>query len=247
MPEIDEKLLFRVGSGTVAENLKRSVEKGLLIENEDGTWSLPPREPSTNWAKVSFGPRMNCVFLLHFLFGTAYDQSAVPDGCRECYKVKVVPKTLRQLVAAWNIAKRIECQSKWGVDLDNRYSQDIYAGYFYTSGLPMARAIFRIARDAFNKDPKLGSDVVVKIKRGCSDYEAVLGPSDQYQFAPELKALEEYLARRFRNNKRNAVKSPPLLPLMNWIDVAFRIGDDTDLDFTGGQPWQPKTVTYDPV
>jgi hypothetical protein len=30
-----------------------------------------------------------------------------------------------------------------------------------------------------------------------------------------------------------------------WIETAFRIGDDTYLDFTGGKPLRKKTMTYD--
>jgi len=58
-----------------------------------------------------------------------------------------------------------------------------------------------------------------------------------------LKELEDYLKGRFRENK---VNQEPSLPLMYWIEVAFRIGDDTYLNFTGGQRLRPKSVTYDP-
>jgi len=32
----------------------------------------------------------------------------------------------------------------------------------------------------------------------------------------------------------------------NWIETAFRIGDDTYLDFTGGTRLREKTLTFDP-
>ena len=243
MPGNENPLALLIGPNTVAENLQGAVNRGLIVANGDGSWSLPQRNGADNWAKVHCGPPMTCRFLRKFLFYGAYAQSAVPDGCRDCYKVKVSLKTVRQLVAAWSIGKRVECHSKWGVDLDNKYSQDIYAGYFYAVGLPMAKAIFRTVREAVDQDPKLGIGVAINIKRGCSDYEAALGRSDEYRFAPELKELEDYLKGRFRENK---VNQEPSLPLMYWIEVAFRIGDDTYLNFTGGQRLRPKSVTYDP-
>ena len=192
---------------------------------------------------VPNGPPLGCVFLMNFVFRNAYGRSAVPHGCRECYKVKVVPRTLRELVAAWQIAKRIECRSKWGIDLYNPHSQNIYAGYFYTTGLDAARVLFKVVRQALNADPKLGPDITMTIKRGCSEYEEAVGPSDRYEFTPEMAELEAYLKSRFRERghpeKLNA-------PLAQWIDIAFRMGDDTYLDFTGGKRLRPKTVTYEP-
>ena len=190
----DELLALQVGDATVAENLKRAVEAGELVEEEDGCLRFAePRQQSQNWATVASGPPLGCDFLMQFLFQQAYAKSAVPQGCSACYKVKVVPRTLRELVAAWGIAKRIECRSKWGVDFNNPYSQNVYAGYFYEVGLDGARALYKVVRDIIDNDPKLGPDVQMSIKRGCSEYEAKLGPSDRYTFAPELKEVEEYL------------------------------------------------------
>lgn len=248
----EELLALRFGGASVAENIDRAIESGEVIRNEDGTFE---RSAATDeiadensdktigyWKFISHGPLLGCDFLLRFLFFHAYAESAVPYGCRACYKVKVLPRTLRELVAAWNIAKDIECRSKWGIDLGNRFSQNIYAGYYYASGLDMARAIFKVVREAMNADPKLGPGVPMVIKRGCSEYEATLGPSDRYEFAPELAELEDYLRSRFRRTKSKAYVSRPLV---NWVDLAFRIGDDTYLDFTGGKRLRTKQKTYE--
>ena len=241
----EELLALRIGGTTVGENIRRAIASGQLLEDKDGALRLAnERQRGGNWADVIHGPPLGCNFLMNFLFHQAYAESAVPHGCSACYKVKVVPRTLRELVAAWGIGKRIECRSKWGVDFYNRYSQNIYAGYFYTSGLDMARTIFKVVREAFNDDPKLGPDIAMWIKRGCSEYEAALGPSDRYEFAPELAELEAYLKSRYRANDKRAALPP--VPLGNWIEFAFRIGDDTYLDFTGGKRLRPKAMTYEP-
>lgn len=241
----EELLAVRVGGATVGENLKRAIENGEAIEDEDGFLSPAENPQNINWAVVPNGPPLGCSFLIHFLFPAAYAQSAVPHGCHECYKVKVALRTVRELVAAWGIGKRIECVSKWGADIDTRYSQDIYAGYFYTSGLEAARTIYWIVREAINNDPKLGPNIAMTIKRGCSEYEAKLGPSDKYEFAPELVEVEAYLKTKFRLKRRSREELRPV-PLAHWIDVAFRVGDDTYLDFTGGQRLHRKMVAYDP-
>jgi hypothetical protein len=128
--------------------------------------------------------------------------------------------------------------------LDNRYSQDVYAGYFYTSGLEGARVLYKVARQAVDADPKLGPGVPIRIKRGCSEHEAALGPSDRYEFTPEMEELEAHLKSQFR--KRKGYDVDVYYALGHWIEIAFRIGDNTYLDFTGGKPLRPKTLTYDP-
>jgi len=246
----EELLAMQFGGATVAENLRAAIEAGTLVENDDGTLELAadPHFRPVRWMRVQNTskhepPAPDSHFLSQVMFEQAYARSAVPYGCRECYKVKAVPRTLRQLVAAWGIAKHIQCRSKWGIDLDNPYSQDVYAGYFYTTGLDRARALFKVVREAFDADAKLGPHVPLTIKRGCSEFEAKLGPSDQYTFAPELEELETYLRSKFRKRRGRDNLN---IALAYWIDVAYRIGDDTYLDFTGGKRLRPKMVTYDP-
>ncbi|CAK0752107.1 hypothetical protein CCP3SC1_2030003 [Gammaproteobacteria bacterium] len=44
-----------------------------------------------------------CKFLSDFLFEQVYAKQAVPHGCRNCYKVKVIASTLKGLVAVRDI------------------------------------------------------------------------------------------------------------------------------------------------
>jgi hypothetical protein len=243
MATAPEKLLaMRAGQTTVGENLERAIQSGNLIEQEDGKLCLAsPQARSNVWVFVDNGPPLDCTFLMDFMFRQAYAEAAVPHGCQACYKVKVVLKTLRELVAAWQAAERIQCRSKWGLDFYNPYSQSVYAGYFYTTGLDHARAVFKAARKAFDADPKLGPSVEMTIKRGCSNYEALLGPSDEYQFTLEMAELESDLKGRFQQPRKSTQRC---LALAHWIDLAFRLADNTYLDFTDGRRRRVKTLTY---
>jgi len=245
MTATPEKLLaMRVGQTTVGDNIERAIRAGDVVEQADGklTFAAAPA-PRKNWVYVDHGPPLGCSFLMDFMFRRAYAEAAVPHGCRACYKVKVVPKTLRQLVAAWQIGERLQCRSKWGIDFDNPHSPNLYAGYLYLSGLDGARAAFKVVREACDAEPKLGPDIALTIKRGCSDYEAALGPSDRYEFTPEMAELEAYLKARFQTPKKDERR---YLVLAHWIDVAFRVGDETYLDFTGGRRRRAATVAYPP-
>ncbi|MBF0498454.1 MAG: hypothetical protein HQK58_18060 [Deltaproteobacteria bacterium] len=238
-----------IGQHTVAENLERTVASGRLVRHESGLLELPVKQSTrpNPWLHHQVALKhLDCQFLNDFLFKSAYARSAAPFGCRDCYKVKVIPRTLRGLDALWQIVKRIECLAKCGTEVDNPYSQNLYAGFFYTLGLAKAREIYHIVRREVDEEQKLGPEVPMVIKRGCTRHEILCGPSDKYQYQPELPALEEFLKSRFRRraSAETNEQDDRRTTLWNWIATAYRVGDETYLDFTGGRPLYPKTVTY---
>jgi len=242
VPEALRQLRF--GAGTVEENLQRTIDAGILIEHDDGSLALPPAPRLTSsWMEVPNGPPLDCHFLMKAGFEGIYGGAAVPYGCRECYKVKVKLRTLRELMAAWTLGRSIPCLSKWGLDLGNPYSQDVYAGYLYATGLDAARVLHKVMRAALDADAALGPTVSLTIKRGCSQFEAAVGPSDRYEFTPEMAQLEALLRSRFVT---------PVTPGSNvrtigrWIQAAYQMGDDTYLDLTGGRRLRAPSVTYEP-
>jgi hypothetical protein len=242
----EDILTFKLGDTTIGENLRAAVESGVVRRRPDGTFELQERGGNLF---VRIRPEhlasLGCGFLNLFMFEQVYAKAAAPVGCEACYKIKVAPRTLRELVAGYETATRTPCMSKWGVELFNPHSQAIYAGYFYFTGLEAARAQFPVIRKMVDEHPKLGPEVPMIIKRGCTNYEVALGPSDKYSFRPELREVEAYFKSRFRP----AEPSPKTLAEVlygQWTPFAFRIGDDTYLDFTGGKPLYPKPVTYAP-
>jgi hypothetical protein len=239
----EDILALKVGASTVGENLQRAIDAGVLLQNQDGTLELRHSAQIGLW--LNRGDMPNCVFLNRFTFQLAYAQAAVPKGCEACYKVKVLPRTLRELVALYELAGQVECPSKCGIDLYTRHSQNIYAGYFYLKSLEEARGVFRVIRELVNDDPKLGSGVPIVIKRGCSNYEVSCGPSAQYTFRPELQDIEAYLKSRFRRTRTERLTVAGTI-YGTWVPLAYQMGDDTYLDFTNGEPLYPKSLTYDP-
>jgi hypothetical protein len=234
----------RYGAGTAEQNLRRAIDAGILIELEDGSLKLPPAEKRvSSWMEVPNGPPLDCHFLLNAAFDGLYGGAAVPHGCRDCYKVKARLGSLRQLMAAWKLGKSIPCLSKWGLDLGNPFSQDVYAGYLYATGLDAARVLHKVVRDAFDTDPALGPGVPLTIKRGCSKYEVALGPSDRYEFTPEMAELEALLRSRF---VAPVTRGSSMRTIGRWIQAAYQMGDDTYLDLTGGKRLLPPSVTYAP-
>jgi hypothetical protein len=241
------------GGRTISENLDRAVASGAVIEHPDGRYEL------AEWASgkppvldlfmrpLSRATSLPCAFLNRFLFRYAYAQATVPLGCAACYKVKVVSRSLRQLMAVKDLAEALPYPTKSGAEVDNPENSHPYGTYLYLDGLDQARAVYRTLREQIDTHRQLGPDVQMLIKRGCTNYERKCGPSDQYSFDPALEAVEAELSKRFI---RPVQTLPPKFrnpfKLIEIIKIAYRIGDETYKDFTQGKNLVPPTVAYPP-
>jgi len=250
------KLALIVGDRSVGAHLDAAIERGDVTRRADGGLALsrPQTERDEVGRRGGFLGRAGsndrpCGFLNGFLFDQAYGQAQVPFGCRSCFKVKVSTRSLRALMAAKQIAETTPFTTKSGSAVDNPANQDLYSTYLYLDGLDEARAAHKLVREAVDADGRLGPEVAVTLKRGCTNYERKLGPSDQYAFDPRLEAVEADLASRFRDERpeRQASKEAVAsLRMLRLIRTAYRIGDETYKDFTDGEPLLAPLVSYAP-
>lgn len=244
---IEEELLrMRFGRGTVRENLERAVDEGKLEMLHDGCFLLQQKDKSSNYLHIKETRPLNCRFLDDFLFSTAYDKTAVPYGCRNCYKVRIIPTNLKGLIALRGILEEAPFSSKCGVDFFNLHSQDIYVGILYLEGLEEARAAYRNMRIPIESHPDLGCAVRMTIKRGCPHFEAACGPSNEWSFREGMADLETALRKDFKLEHADA---PPyrvrrMESMVAWLQFAYNLGDDSYLTFTGGRPLHRPEVTY---
>ena len=239
-------LSIEIGGKTIGDRLAEAIAAGHVIVRPDGKFELAKQKPQDFIQKLGeFG--RPCGFLNGFMFSHVYGKAAVPFGCRNCYKVKVTPSTLRQLMAVKEISKEFSCAAKSGAEVNDSDNQSLYGTYFFLLGLEKARAVYKKLRGMIDAHPKLGPGVKAVIKRGCTNYEHSCGPSDKYTFDPRLAEIEDYFFARFAENKPKKNKEfDDAAKLLKMVQTAYRIGDDTYKDFTGGKELFPPTVTYDP-
>jgi len=247
-PDVDRILSTKVGGKTIRDHLAQAIASGHIIARPDGKFELA-RQDSQRYIFNAGEFDRPCGFLNRFMFGNVYGKAAVPFGCRDCYKVKVTSSTLRQLMAVKEISEEFSCLAKSGAEVDNYENQSLYGTYFYLLGIQKARAVYRAVRRLIDAHAKLGPDVKVVIKRGCTNYEHHCGPSNQYTFDPRLREIEDYFSARYIQKKGEQTfekKFDDTMRLLDMVRTAYRIGDDTYKDFTGGKDLLPATVTYDP-
>jgi hypothetical protein len=245
----DSFMATPIAGRTVAEGLADAEAAGRVVALPDGRWQVRRLGPATShWVGEQRDASRRCTVKMWLLYHHIYRRQHIPQGGAACFKVKVQPRTLRQLMAVRDIAHRLPYTYKCGLDADTPYTAGLYGAYFYLNGLSAAREAYPRIRQAVDSHPKLGSDVAVIIKRGCTLYEIDHGPSDGYRFAPELAGIEDALDARLEGPARPA--KPPRQQEMEtfalWIETAYRLGDETYLDFTGGRRLYPPTVGYDP-
>lgn len=235
-----------VAGRTVADSLSEAVSAGTLRPQADGSWLRPHNVASpSDWVREKRDASRNCRFYMGVMFNHVYQKRHVPAGCASCFKVKVVPRNLRELVALRDVGRALPYTYKCGIEAAATYTSGIYGGYFYLHGLEAARAAHGLIREAVDRHPEMGSAVSVFIKRGCTEYEVHCGPSDRFTFQPEQAALEAALLGRIRlepspESDRVRVQQT----LARWIREAYRLGDDSYLAFTGGRRLYPAVVRY---
>jgi len=254
MSEDEDRLLsFTVKGTAIGRNLEQAIASGKVSRREDGKFVLVDnREPGTVRLDGYISRRGDfpqpCFFLNRFMFRHVYAEGAVPFGCRDCFKVKVVTENLRQMMAVNEIAQSVAAGFKSGMEVDNPENQTLYGSYFYLLGLDRARALYRDLRAKINRHNKLGSGVRMLIKRGCTNYERKCGPSDRYTFDPRQEEIERHFFARFAGDVRGGMRKSIRdgMQILEWVKTAYRIGDDTYKDFTGGKDLYPPVVTYPP-
>lgn len=220
----------------------------LIAIGQERRWSVPPTRRPSAWIKVIRDRKRPCKFQM-VMFEHVYQRQRVPAGCEMCFKVKVVPRTLRQLMAVHETGGQLPYTYKCGLDAPAHATSGIYGAYFFLDGLPAAREACARVRKAVNAHPKLGPEVPVFIKRGCTEFEIHCGPSDQYTFTDETRQIEAQLLPLVHDHDHlEGPESKVHLQqtLLHWIQTAYRLGDQTYLDFTGGRPLYPPVVQYSP-
>jgi len=241
-----DPLAYRVGGATVGENLARAVAAGQLVAHDDGTWELrlgmgtPGR-----WLTNGRSWDVPCRSMNRFVFNLAYGRRQVPWHCRNCYKVKIQPRSLRQLLAVRRLFDAVQWATKCGLDIATWAGRGVYGGFVYCDGLEVARRAWHALRAQVDAAPQLGPDVPMRIKRGCTDYEMACGPSDRYRFDPAQEAVECWLVARLRPAPPQR-EVPMRMAILDWAKFAFQIGDETYRDVVGPQDPHPGTVAYDP-
>ena len=168
----------------------------------------------------------------------------VPPRCLECWKVVVKPRTLKELFLLLEVEEGLKRPAKCGIDV-RFYSPGLYNGFFYNNSLEEGRDRYAEVRKAV--DEHIGKDVPVILKRGCTEYEMIKGPSPAWVMTKkdwELDDRIENLVDTYAPAALGQTEECLAQVHTHWIEWAWKFNDPTVGEYLGGEPLYPSCVTY---
>ena len=168
----------------------------------------------------------------------------IAPRCLQCWKVVVMPRTLKELFQLLALERSLNRPSKCGIELRN-YTPRHYGGYFYNNSLEEGRECYTEVREAVSD--AISPDVTVILKRGCTEFEMSKGNAALWSITPEELEMDTIIEDRFVNNTPLASKQPDMVEAYvhkEWMKWAFSNGDKTYLEYNGGVPMFPEYQNF---
>jgi len=170
----------------------------------------------------------------------------IPPKCLECWKTVVTPTSFDQLMQLREIQKGFNFPCKCGIEVRD-YTPKFYGGYHYADSLDEGLEMCEVVREAVRGE--LGDEVAdnVLLKRGCTEYEFVKGPSPSWHMNRReekvLSLIEHYIDYESTNVEQS--KEAKHHVLSKWFLWAHANGDMSYKPYNGGESLFPDYVRYD--
>lgn len=243
----------KVRDGEVITELRNLLASGAYrLRDSDGKIEIttPAMSWDTPWHHISHDAFMDCQTwhrIMFDLFSATMPDGGqfVPSACQQCWKVVVRPKTLIGLFALLELQKSLMRPSKCGIEVRS-YVHGLYGGYFYNHSLEEGLMCHELVRGIVDRTDHLGSDTPVILKRACTEFEKLCGPSDKWVVSEKQIYIETLVKRCVV--KDDVIRDQPDHAIAyvhrKWIEWAYANGDPTYSFFTNGEPLHKPYVTY---
>jgi hypothetical protein len=197
---------------------------------------------STPWCHAKGTPRKHCGMDHHITFNNFH---IIHPRCLSCWKVVVTPKTFKQLCQLEVTEKNMNVASKCGIEMRD-YTPKFYGGYFYNHSLEEGRERYEEVRKAVDQNLDNGKDVDVILKRGCTEYEMMKGPSVYWHNTKEESKMLEIIDG-YVEVPRNQLRQSEIIKnsvRLKWALWAHMNGDMSYKELNGGESLFPDYVKY---
>ena len=139
----------------------------------------------------------------------------------------------------------MDVPAKCGIEMRD-YTPKFYGGYFYNNSLDEGRERYEQVRKAIDENMTGGKDVSVILKRGCTEFEMLKGPSHAWHNT----GGEEYMLEiidAFVHNPRGGGEQSKMVKdhvKLKWFLWAHMNGDMSYKELNGGKSLFPDYVKY---
>lgn len=242
--------------------LKPLFDSGSFVLRSDGKIEAKHTQMAkdTPWIHIKHAYGLDCGLWHQISFNAVSmllpdNQKFVPRHCQECWKVVVKPRTLQQLFNLLEMEKVLDRPSKCGIEVRDSVP-GLYGGYFYNRSKDEGLMCYELVKKAMAQNEFLaplidevddaGRTIKVILKRACTEYEHAVGDSDKWKVTPEQEALENLIDNFVVSNDLLLAQPEHLIWNIKrrWIEWAWKNGDPTYANYTGGKPLYPVYVTY---
>lgn len=245
----------QVGSNSLLAKLKSDdyggkfgflQEMDYIFDAADGRWRRPGNYrnimSSTPWHHQRGIPEKHCSLDHDIMFNRL---GIITPRCMQCWKVVVTPRTFEELLQLKDMQSYMDVASKCGIEMRD-YTPKFYGGYFYNCSLDEGRAC--LAEVQKNCKEFINDEVAdeVILKRGCTEYEIIKGPSPFWHCTDDEQALWE-TARSLIDVPRGAHiqnRQQKTMVQIKWFLWAHMNGDMTYKKYNGGLSLFPGYVKY---
>jgi hypothetical protein len=174
------------------------VNAGGWYWTEEGKLKRMPTGPLAEVPWIYNKMTFQCIKWHELFFKHVSGETMVHSHCHDCYKVVVSPRTVEELIALSIYQEKSGFECKCGIELrDFVKTKRLYGGYFYCRGVEAGRERYKQVEEWVHHiwvhgefQAKSLRPMPVILKRGCTEFERALGPSDKYEITEEQARLE---------------------------------------------------------
>lgn len=222
------KLLEELRAGDILGPIKSLIDNHTLLLGNDGKIRpfLRARRTDTPWIIVRQPMDRLCAKWMQ-IYWNYY--RFLPAGCFSCWKIVAKIDNLDELMRVHKLQVELDLPGKAGLDRRD-YTPDNYGAFWYSprkGGLKEARELHSLLVKKVHKI--CGSTIPVILKRGCTEMELMLGPSDKWQYTEQMQRFEQLLDTTFVDPSKQ-FPTPPVEKtkiMREWIEFAWEIYDPT--------------------
>ena len=219
---------------------------GYIFDGTDGRWRNPGSYRNimqkTPWCHAKGSIKKHCNLDHNIAFNIF---NIIPPRCLQCWKVVVTPQTFDQLMKLEQLEIQLGYPSKCGIELRD-YTPKFYGGYFYNNSLDEGREKLDIVKKAVAEHiSKEVADEVI-LKRGCTEFEMIKGPSPYWHITEEEQDKFETIEAMVDVPRGHCAQDPmqKRMVRIKWFLWAHMNGDMTYKDYNEGESLFPDYVKY---
>jgi hypothetical protein len=198
----------------------------------------------TPWSHGKGTHKVNCSLDHHVAFELF---NIIPPKCLRCYKVCMGLPNFASLMEMEEIQKQLPFACKCGMERRD-YTPKHYGAYFYNTSMEEGKDKYHTVVDLITKNMTDGEEIAkgIILKRGCTEYEMIKGPSPFWQMTEKEEEMYDLLTAHVTDYRSNARQPEAVKNFVRqeWIRWAHSNGDFSYLPWNGGVKLYPDYVTY---